>query len=42
VKATAPYADALITTHTDTAHAYELLHRAVTDGLLSELEARYG
>lgn len=42
VTAKAPEADALIAGHHDTAHLYDLLNRAVRDGILSQLEARYG
>lgn len=34
-------AGVLIANHDDTAHLYDLLREAVTDGLLTELEARY-
>ncbi|MFL6113955.1 MAG: hypothetical protein ACJ786_21740 [Catenulispora sp.] len=42
VSAKAPGADALIAGHLRTARLYELLHRAVSDDLLTDLEARYG
>lgn len=38
----APEAQALKQLHADTAHLYDLLSRGVADGLLTELEARYG
>jgi predicted phosphodiesterase len=42
LSAKAPGADVLISGHLHTARLYELLHRAVGDGLLTDLEARYG